>query len=753
MRAPGAPLLTRRARLGAALLLVAAVIAGVAGGQTAARFSSAAVNSGNSFSAADSFGSGGSGSVGSAALAKATADAEAYSAGVLADNPVAYWRFGEPDDGSTLTAVDVTGNGHNGTFHALYGPERGQSGSTGDGDTAYRWSATDSDVTVPHHSALNLNGSFTVELWTRMEAMNSSSNSRLLLDKGGNPDANGWRIEYSQNGSLQFMRNLTSISSATGVMAVGGYKHVLVTYDGTTLRWYINGSLSTSNAVAYPVSAGTGTVRFVPIGIPSGEILHVDEPALYASALTATQVRERYVAGRRFVGDPCSTYRVYANVTDHGSTGISSVTADLTTMTSGASAVPLTAGSYTVGGVSYGYRSAPQRLQVQPGSYSYSVTSVDSAGTHTQTGLTATVDTPIPVTTTWQTGLEQGVFQTPDLFSGNFNSAIDSTVARTGTYSLRENKTLNGMAYAAKNFFNANTSLTFAVRLASLPLTDVTSLAYGNALTTPLYLGYQASTQKLALRWGSNAPLLSANAIQAGSWYAIDLRIDTSVNPNTAVWQVDGVDQGTLSHNAAAQPMSEFRFGSIVAADVFTANYDDIVHSRSLLDFPLGPVKIRPLRPNGMGTHSSPAHFQHEDGSAISASTYARLDESPTNQISEGGVRQVVDSGTSFLELTVDDTSEACVRGVQALSAHHKIASQVNVMKTSVFSGTTERVVHSGDSVGTNVTSQKTVPITPATLPWSPSELNGLVFRIGYSTDTSPQPYWDALLIEYASPG
>ena len=51
-------------------------------------------------------------------------------------------------------------------------------------------------------------------------------------------------------------------------------------------------------------------------------------------------------------------YYVYANVTDNSGTGIQSVTANLANVTSGDTAVTLTAGSYTApGGGSYGYRS------------------------------------------------------------------------------------------------------------------------------------------------------------------------------------------------------------------------------------------------------------------------------------------------------------------------------------------------------------------------------------------------------------
>ena len=55
-----------------------------------------------------------------------------------------------------------------------------------------------------------------------------------------------------------------------------------------------------------------------------------------------------------------ATYRVYAKVTDVGAppSGTATVTANASNVTAGQVAVPLVAGSYTAGGVSYNYRSA-----------------------------------------------------------------------------------------------------------------------------------------------------------------------------------------------------------------------------------------------------------------------------------------------------------------------------------------------------------------------------------------------------------
>src|SRR3954468_17365774 len=77
------------------------------------------------------------------------------------------------------------------------------------------------------------------------------------------------------------------------------------------------------------------------------------------------------------------TFYVYANVTDTGnpSSGISTVTASVANVATVSSAA-LTAGSYTVNGTSYNYRSGSLTAKnpLTTNSYSYSVSATDGAG-------------------------------------------------------------------------------------------------------------------------------------------------------------------------------------------------------------------------------------------------------------------------------------------------------------------------------------------------------------------------------------
>ena len=114
------------------------------------------------------------------------------------------------------------------------------------------------------------------------------------------------------------------------------------------------------------------------------------------------------------------TYYVYANVTDGGCvpSGISTVTANVSTVTTGQTAVALVAGSFSVGGVSYTYRSASltANTTLAEGAKAYTITSTDVAtNSQTQSGYSVTVDNTRPTGTNVQTANGGATVGKPEL--------------------------------------------------------------------------------------------------------------------------------------------------------------------------------------------------------------------------------------------------------------------------------------------------------------------------------------------------
>src|SRR5829696_589816 len=115
------------------------------------------------------------------------------------------------------------------------------------------------------------------------------------------------------------------------------------------------------------------------------------------------------------------TYYVYANASDAGNpaTGIATVAGNLSTVSSSATSVALTAGTYTAGGTAYAYRSASltARASLTAGSYAYSLALADVGGNSTtQSGFAVTVDNTVPSASDVQTvNVAGGTAGKPDL--------------------------------------------------------------------------------------------------------------------------------------------------------------------------------------------------------------------------------------------------------------------------------------------------------------------------------------------------
>ncbi len=113
-------------------------------------------------------------------------------------------------------------------------------------------------------------------------------------------------------------------------------------------------------------------------------------PSASASAIAKTQGG---VSGYIKQG---GTYYVYASVTDSGApaSGVASVKADVSTITTGQTAVALSAGTYTLGGIAYNYRSAQltAKASLSAGSKAYTLALADTAGNATSQSFSVTVD-------------------------------------------------------------------------------------------------------------------------------------------------------------------------------------------------------------------------------------------------------------------------------------------------------------------------------------------------------------------------
>jgi hypothetical protein len=160
--------------------------------------------------------------------------------------------------------------------------------------------------------------------------------------------------------------------------------------------------------------------------------------------------------------------------------------------------------------------------------------------------------------------------------------------------------------------------------------------------------------------------------------------------------------------------------------------------------------RIVRLVPDSTGTSAGAGNFRNDDGTAIDSNSWQRLDDVPMTSTADY-VRQQANSGSSYVEFGFQDTPETCIREISVVLAYHAAGSAANNGRTSIFEGLTEALLFSGDMSQTGL-QYKSAVIMPAAGVWNQAALGGLVARMGYSTDSSPNPYWDSIMVEAAVP-
>jgi len=210
---------------------------------------------------------------------------------------VAHWTF---DDGAGITAVDSSGNGHDGT---LQGDPQWVAGMIGSG--ALSFDGSDGLVDVGHDESLSMTDELTITVWVKVSDL---STFYFLVCKqpsgtaGDNYPGNyEFRIE-SNTGALQFGHQETEgeqyifYNSETSITAEQWYHVAVVVTKGELVEFYIDG-----------VSAGSSE-QLINFGVLNDEPVRIggrkdgysffngilDDIRLYDRALSAVQIQKMY---------------------------------------------------------------------------------------------------------------------------------------------------------------------------------------------------------------------------------------------------------------------------------------------------------------------------------------------------------------------------------------------------------------------------------------------------------------------------
>ena len=200
--------------------------------------------------------------------------------------PVGNWTM---DDGTGTTAADSSGLDQHGS---LVGSPQWVTGVHG---SALQLTGADY-VTVPDSPALDLTTRMTVAAWVRPQV----AATQYVVKKASQGGAGGYELGLSSN-RQPFLRFNQSTSgdtyrvNATSQHPINGqtWVHLAGTYDGTTMRIYVNGVEQASKPG--PATITTNTLNLAIGAEPNGFrplTGAIDDVVIHATALSATQIAQ-----------------------------------------------------------------------------------------------------------------------------------------------------------------------------------------------------------------------------------------------------------------------------------------------------------------------------------------------------------------------------------------------------------------------------------------------------------------------------
>jgi hypothetical protein len=235
---------------------------------------------------------------GFSATANGTFQGARYTAEVLADGPVGYWKLNEL---AGSTAFDSSGSGLNGTYVGT--PTRGAAGAlVADTDPALTFDGGGTQhINLGTPAALQITGNQTIELWLRPTAFNARRNpwNKAYAGEG--------TITQEVDGSLNYFYGINGTDGATyqgftmsGTLTLNVWQQVVLVRDLTAmkLRWYVNGVLRNETDASYAAAVAGTQPALIGDGYVDGYLGGIDEVAVYNKALTAADIERHYLAGQ-----------------------------------------------------------------------------------------------------------------------------------------------------------------------------------------------------------------------------------------------------------------------------------------------------------------------------------------------------------------------------------------------------------------------------------------------------------------------
>ncbi|HEX8724310.1 MAG TPA: LamG domain-containing protein, partial [Gemmatimonadaceae bacterium] len=222
-----------------------------------------------------------------------------YVLAVLADQPVAYWRFGES---SGTRAADASGHGNDATY--VGGVTLGAPGAIfGDPDTAASFDGSSGFVDAANRFVFGGDQAFSLEAWVNAASVGGYLGIVSRNDAAMGPPSEGYLLFVGpSDGPIGFQRidgsNLTTVSS-TATPTAGSYVHVVAVFDGVDMYVYVDGELQGTQTGNFNLGGAMSDFVVAAEAGGTGNFFSgaIDEVAVYDKPLTADRIKAHWVIG------------------------------------------------------------------------------------------------------------------------------------------------------------------------------------------------------------------------------------------------------------------------------------------------------------------------------------------------------------------------------------------------------------------------------------------------------------------------
>ncbi|HEV7680339.1 MAG TPA: LamG-like jellyroll fold domain-containing protein [Candidatus Dormibacteraeota bacterium] len=268
-----------------------------------------------------------------AIIANGGSGGTSYPSVITGDHAYTYFRL---DDAAGAAPVDTAANS---TAATLGGVTTGVAGATADHDTAMSFNGTTGGIKATYKTTPNSSiTSFSAEAWGNLQTNTDSTGYESLVSNRPTTSTGAfWELELSDDGTTVIFKVAGSDGVSHGLNAtvanlVGRWHHYVVTYDGVTMRTYVDGAQVATRAVAVTgttqnaVCIGAQLKLCGQTGTSSGSFTKgvLDEVATYNAVLTPAQINNHYTAASAAAPAPPATTYTYYQDSDRDLSGSTS---------------------------------------------------------------------------------------------------------------------------------------------------------------------------------------------------------------------------------------------------------------------------------------------------------------------------------------------------------------------------------------------------------------------------------------------